>query len=207
MRRQFTATVVGVSPTTTSGNCGGAHAVTMTLDGHGSCAPMPTNIELPLFNAEEARTLGSLYRIHHAVRVTFETPGVPDVSEEKADNRRRPQEDDRTEPARPCPTAGFIQVGVFNGIECSCPATSEYDPPCPRHGVVGIGVTPRDVLAPAPVPPMVNGRPSCCERMRDNSVVFPTVHGWCISCKDDSPNEDIDISFCPFCGAKLPEDT
>ena len=26
---------------------------------------------------------------------------------------------------------------------CFCPATSEYDPPCPRHGVVGIGVTPR----------------------------------------------------------------
>jgi hypothetical protein len=26
---------------------------------------------------------------------------------------------------------------------CTCPATSEYDPPCPRHGIVGIGVTPR----------------------------------------------------------------
>lgn len=24
---------------------------------------------------------------------------------------------------------------------CLCPATSEYDPPCPRHGVLGIGVT------------------------------------------------------------------
>jgi hypothetical protein len=22
---------------------------------------------------------------------------------------------------------------------CLCPATSEYDPPCPRHGVVGFG--------------------------------------------------------------------
>lgn len=31
-----------------------------------------------------------------------------------------------------------------NGQPCTCPATSEYDPPCPRHGVVGIGVTPRD---------------------------------------------------------------
>lgn len=26
---------------------------------------------------------------------------------------------------------------------CLCPATSEYDPPCPRHGVLGIGVTGR----------------------------------------------------------------
>jgi len=26
---------------------------------------------------------------------------------------------------------------------CTCPATSEYDDHCPRHGVVGIGVTPR----------------------------------------------------------------
>lgn len=24
---------------------------------------------------------------------------------------------------------------------CLCPASSEYDPPCPRHGVLGIGVT------------------------------------------------------------------
>ncbi len=26
---------------------------------------------------------------------------------------------------------------------CMCPATSECDDPCPRHGIVGIGVTPR----------------------------------------------------------------
>lgn len=26
------------------------------------------------------------------------------------------------------------------GDYCLCPATSEYDPPCPRHGVLGIGV-------------------------------------------------------------------
>jgi len=26
---------------------------------------------------------------------------------------------------------------------CLCPATSEYDPPCPRHGILGIGVTGR----------------------------------------------------------------
>lgn len=26
------------------------------------------------------------------------------------------------------------------GGTCSCPATSEYDPPCDRHGVLGIGV-------------------------------------------------------------------
>lgn len=26
---------------------------------------------------------------------------------------------------------------------CTCPAASEYDDPCPRHGIVGIGVTPR----------------------------------------------------------------
>ena len=27
---------------------------------------------------------------------------------------------------------------------CLCPAATEYDPPCPRHGVLGIGVTGRD---------------------------------------------------------------
>lgn len=31
-----------------------------------------------------------------------------------------------------------------HGPLCTCPATSEYDPPCPRHGVVAIGVTPRE---------------------------------------------------------------
>lgn len=27
---------------------------------------------------------------------------------------------------------------------CYCPASSEYDPPCPRHGILGIGVTGAD---------------------------------------------------------------
>jgi hypothetical protein len=27
-----------------------------------------------------------------------------------------------------------------SGLVCLCPATSEYDPPCPKHGVLGIGV-------------------------------------------------------------------
>lgn len=26
---------------------------------------------------------------------------------------------------------------------CLCPATSEYDPPCPQHGILGVGVTGR----------------------------------------------------------------
>lgn len=30
-----------------------------------------------------------------------------------------------------------------SGPLCLCPATSEYDPPCPAHGVLGIGVTGR----------------------------------------------------------------
>lgn len=33
-------------------------------------------------------------------------------------------------------------VGMDRFVElCLCPATSEYDPPCPAHGVLGIGVT------------------------------------------------------------------
>jgi hypothetical protein len=31
--------------------------------------------------------------------------------------------------------------GLGSTLACYCPATSEYDPPCPRHGVLGIGVT------------------------------------------------------------------
>ena len=284
MRRQFTATVVGVSPATTSDFNGGAHTVTVALDGQGPCAPISKSVELPLFSAEEARALGALYRIHHAVRVTFETPGVPDVSEEKADNRRRPQEDDRTEPARPCPTTGFngeedekggddptwdlsakrgetrtealakvaadawakapndydaawlavaravvraigrmvpgpsaaapaplgaassAPDGYRESLVCPCPATSEYDPPCPRHGIVGIGVTPRDELAPAPAPPMVDGRPSCCDRASGASggiwaLFRPSdAQGWCIDCRSS-----VTVHFCPFCGATLPE--
>lgn len=29
-------------------------------------------------------------------------------------------------------------------LNCTCPATSEYEDPCPRHGVVGVGVTPNE---------------------------------------------------------------
>ena len=28
-------------------------------------------------------------------------------------------------------------------MSCICPASSEYDPPCPVHGILGIGVTGR----------------------------------------------------------------
>jgi hypothetical protein len=45
---------------------------------------------------------------------------------------------------------GLLPFGVTVVVEppeeqatCHCPATSEYDPPCPRHGVLGIGVTGR----------------------------------------------------------------
>ena len=204
MKRQFTATVVGVSPATTSDFNGGAHTVTMALDGQGSCAPMPTNIELPLFNAEEARALGSLYRIHHAVLVTFETSGAPDVPEEKAGDERS-CEGDRGDLAHSYSANGFIQVGVLNGSEsdlCLCPATSEYDPPCPRHGVVGIGVTPRDASASAPAPPMVGNRPSCCAAVRGADEVVWIRHGkWAAG--DSMVHRG--IFFCPFCGAKLPE--
>jgi hypothetical protein len=38
-----------------------------------------------------------------------------------------------------------VKAAVLPAVEplCLCPATSEYDPPCPRHGVLGIGVTGR----------------------------------------------------------------
>jgi hypothetical protein len=41
-----------------------------------------------------------------------------------------------------------VNVADLDPIEsidaCTCPATSEYDGLCPRHGLVGIGVTPRN---------------------------------------------------------------
>jgi hypothetical protein len=43
---------------------------------------------------------------------------------------------------------GLLPFGVSVIVEpdepqaiCLCPASSEYDPPCPRHGTLGIGVT------------------------------------------------------------------
>ena len=242
MRRQFAATVVGISPAADSGFSGGAHTVTLALDGQGPCAPMPKNVEFPIFSAEEARALGSLYRAHHAVLVTFETSGALGVVQGQASDAE-PREGDRREPTNPCPATGLIQVGVFNGSEsdpprlpwdiigvdampaapspvaaqgqvdgvreaycegpiCLCPATSEYDPPCPRHGVVGIGVTPRDALAPAPAPPMVGNRPSCCAAVRGADEVVWIRHGkWAAG--DSMVHRG--IFFCPFCGAKLPE--
>ena len=34
-----------------------------------------------------------------------------------------------------------IELCAYNqSVLCTCPARSEYDPPCPRHGFLGIGV-------------------------------------------------------------------
>ena len=53
---------------------------------------------------------------------------------------------------------------------CLCPPTSEYDPPCPEHGVVGIGVTPpRDgaplTLARAEIEKRARAALSCAEEV------------------------------------------
>lgn len=39
---------------------------------------------------------------------------------------------------------GVGDIGAMSQSICTCPPTSEHDDPCPRYGVVGIGVTPRD---------------------------------------------------------------
>lgn len=37
-----------------------------------------------------------------------------------------------------------IKIGSRVDSVCTCPASSEYDDPCPHHGVLGIGVTGRN---------------------------------------------------------------
>ncbi len=81
---------------------------------------------------------------------------------------------------------------------CLCPATSEYDPPCPTHGVLGIGVTGQ---ATAPAPPLVNGRPSCCREWDKRDDVLWIRGQWIIG----TIGVHAPVRFCPFCGAKLPE--
>lgn len=46
---------------------------------------------------------------------------------------------DRASLADPTP---LLTEPVWQQV-CLCPATSEHDPPCPRHGALGIGVTGR----------------------------------------------------------------
>ena len=36
---------------------------------------------------------------------------------------------------------GVGDIGAMSQSMCTCPPTSEYDDPCPRHGVVGMGFT------------------------------------------------------------------
>jgi hypothetical protein len=43
-----------------------------------------------------------------------------------------------------CAWPNDIDVVESSESLCTCPATSEYDDLCPRHGLVGIGVTPRN---------------------------------------------------------------
>ena len=87
---------------------------------------------------------------------------------------------------------------------CLCPATSEYDPPCPAHGVLGIGVTGR---ATATAPPIVDGRPSCCEKAASHRIEVPLISedGFWTVAPSNSANTFEVVVFCPFCGARLPE--
>ena len=48
-------------------------------------------------------------------------------------------------------------------------------------------------------PPLVNGRPSCCEKMRD-----ACWNAWDCNIGENTVARHA-LTFCPFCGAKLPE--
>lgn len=55
----------------------------------------------------------------------------------------------RCDKPKACPDCGaaepaYHQIGCRMTQPCTCSAASEYDDPCPRHGVLGIGVTGRD---------------------------------------------------------------
>jgi hypothetical protein len=98
----------------------------------------------------------------------------------------------------PHPANAMAAMAARDERLCSCPATSEYDPPCPTHGVLGIGVTGR---ATAPAPPLVNGRPSCCREWDKRDDVLWIRGQWIIG----TTGVHAPVRFCPFCGAKLPE--
>lgn len=86
----------------------------------------------------------------------------------------------------------------------SIPKVVHDDPPCPAHGVLGIGVTGR---ATATAPPIVDGRPSCCEKAASHRIEVPLISedGFWTVAPSNSANTFEVVVFCPFCGARLPE--
>ena len=156
-------------------------------------------IECKTTTGRHMRDLAPFFGNYGAVRVTFEAdepvvsaPIVPDRDTDTPHGALVPH-----------PANVLASKAVFDDRMCVCPATSEYDPPCPKHGVVGIGIT---GYATAPAPPVVSGHPSCCRS--GSAKLFPrwigtgwmkTEGGWF------TYSGETRCEFCPFCGAKMPE--
>lgn len=54
-----------------------------------------------------------------------------------------------------------------------------------------------------PIPPIVDGRPSCCEAARHDRMLWSDVDAEGVFF--GTPEDNREVHFCPFCGTPIPE--
>jgi len=152
MKKTFSATVVGIAQTDTSGFAAGAHSVSFDILAQSPLGQSPRCVELPLFSVDDARELGALYRNNGAVKITIQAGEPREEAAPAADDSNKAHDALRMQIARAVELLQSAVSGRMPSVgacRCVCAdlvsaADAVFD---------GFGV-------PTPI---VNGKPSCCE--------------------------------------------
>jgi hypothetical protein len=191
VRRVFNAVVVGLCDTDTSEYLGGAVAVSFDVSAPAPIGETGRRITLPLFTQEQARELGPMYR-NGTVQLIIETEPPRDSVKWIVTDGNDPDICDDGEFGVEVNGTPYL---YYKYTEPGPSPDAKYRPIAGRE----FGETIRRSAAP----PIVNGRPSCCEMA---SNIGPSASrspggfpGWVLKI------EGMYIKNCPYCGARLPE--
>lgn len=196
MKRTFGATVVGVTPTDT-----GAHSV--EFDVREEVSPRPfggpvRRVELPMFNAADARDLAAMYQSVEAVKITFQVGEPEGNSEPEARGPDRFAESGAAQ-RRALRVAIMRTVTLLqNAVSGRMPSVNACHSLCVELGSASDAAFGGN----SEPPPTVNGKPSCCEPVRGSGIRiaaldFSSRYGWAIGAHTG-------VEYCLYCGTKLP---
>lgn len=190
MKLTLKATVRAINPTESSCFVNGVQDVTLQADDGKRTA----NLVFPLASHEHTRELGALYWKQHAVTITIEAGEPEEDASLSAENERlRATVQKLTKDYQAAQERVKGDALEIDGLRAIAMARF--------NRIAELEAASRTVLAP----PLVHGRPSCCENARCNTRIDHRGGAWSISGLD---GYTVAICvFCPYCGAKLPEVT